>query len=292
MHPIPPSSLVDLICAVAEVPSFSSFEERLHPLVRQVVAQIPGATLQVVAGRNLIARIPGKGSAEDGARTVALTAHLDKINHFGEDRSAPLPVGRAPGDRLRGLLDNAVGVGICLHLGLRAAAEEFPPLWLLFSEMEESTGLRKHPQLLRDGGAGCEHGMGARRLTRELLAAGEAPSEVITVDTTPRLRDAGGLALYTDHWEYTGATPSPQLVRRTEELAARLLALEPTIQRLNSTNDYLTYGKRLNEGAGPPVVSVALEPAVWPYHEAQEEVRLEDIQRVSQTLARCLRAAD
>ena len=73
---------------------------------------------------------------------------------------------------------------------------------------------------------------------------------------------------------------------------ARLLDLEPSITRLNSTNDYLIYGRVLNTDTAAdlqPVVSVALEPAVWPYHVAQEEVYIQDVGRVADILVRYLK---
>jgi len=290
--PRAPARLLDLIELLAAVPSFSSFEERLHPLVLTAAAQMPGVIAEVVATRNLVLRVPG----DESRAPVALAAHLDKINHFDQHHSDPLAVERTA-TKLSGLLDDAVGVGICLYLGLVAARESFPPLLLLFSEMEESTGLRKHPHLLRGAGHGLRPGAGARRLARHLIGGDPVPSLVLTVDLTPKLQGEPGLALYSDHWEHTGLEPSDELVRQTERTAADLLALEPSITRLNSTNDYLTYGRLLNSETAPkqqqqPVVSVALEPSVWPYHVANEEVYLEDVARVVDVLVRFLRARE
>lgn len=299
-RPAAPARLLDLICLLAEVPSFSSFEERLHPLVLAAAAQMPGVVAEVVARRNVVLRVPG----DEGRRPVALAAHLDKINHFDRHHSDPLVVERTE-HKLCGLLDDAVGVGICLYLGLLAAREAFPPLLLLFTEMEEGTGLRQHPHLLRGAGHGLEHGVGARRLAQHLEGGRTVPPLVITVDLTPRLQGEPGIALYTDHWEHTDLSPSAALVRQTEEVAAALLELEPDIKRLNSTNDYLTYGRQLNAEADAdadtdtdadtdavqqPVVSVALEPSVWPYHQAREEVFIEDVGRVTDILVNFLKS--
>ena len=283
-----PTRLLDLICLLAEVPSFSSFEERIHPLVLAAASQMPGVEAEVVATRNLVLRVPG----DPRRRPVALAAHLDKINHFDRHHNAPLVVERSE-QKLCGLLDDAVGVGICLYLGLVAAREGFPPLLILLTELEESTGLRQHPHLLRGAGHGLEHGLGARRLSRHLVGGGTVPSLVITVDLTPKLRGAPGLALYTDHWEHNGLEPSAALRRETERVAADLLAQDPRIQRLNSTNDYLTYGRLLNSETAPdqqPVVSVALEPSVWPYHQTREEVYIDDLGRVADVLVPFLKA--
>ena len=149
-----PTRLLDLICLLAEVPSFSSFEERIHPLVLAAASQMPGVEAEVVATRNLVLRVPG----DPRRRPVALAAHLDKINHFDRHHNAPLVVERSE-QKLCGLLDDAVGVGICLYLGLVAAREGFPPLLILLTELEESTGLRQHPHLLRGAGHGLEHGL-------------------------------------------------------------------------------------------------------------------------------------
>jgi len=77
-----------LIASCAQVPSFTTFEERLHPTILAFVAGFKKARVYVVPGNNLVVHIPG-----DETRTpIALAAHLDKINHFGPEWQAHLPV--------------------------------------------------------------------------------------------------------------------------------------------------------------------------------------------------------
>jgi hypothetical protein len=281
-----PERLLDLICLLAQVPSFSSFEERIHPHVLAAAAQISGVEAEVVDVRNLLLRVPG----DEARRPVALSAHLDKVNHFDRHHNDPLPVERT-GQKLRGLLDDAVGVGICLYLGLVAATESFPPLYIMLSELEEGTGLREHPWLLRGAGHDLEHSAGARRLSRRLVDRGDVPRAVITIDLSPRLEGEPGVCLYTDHWEHTKVEPSDALREHTEALAAALLDLDPDLVRTNGTNDYMTYGQLLNSITDEdcrPVVSVALEPSIWPYHVPHEEVFTRDLGRVVDILVRFL----
>lgn len=279
--------LPELILQLARVPSFSSFEERLHPLVLAQVERMPGAEVELVRQRNMVVRVPGRA----GAEPVALTAHLDKINHFDQDLERPLPAEQI-GGKLRGIMDDAAGVGICLHLGQLAASHRgrFPPLLLLLSELEEGTGLREHPHLLRDGGQGLRHGMGAERMARHLIALDAVPGLVITVDTTPQFRGPAGIALYHRHWERTRLDPSQALRAETQAQVDRLLDLEPDLALLEGNNDYQTYGRVLNmeSGSSRPVVSLALEPAIWPYHAADEEVHVADVLRLTALLERYL----
>jgi len=138
-------NLIEWVMEAAKVASFSSYEERLHPLVKSAVAKCPGAKLEIVADNNLMVTVPGKKSGE----AIAVTAHLDKINHFGMDRTDELSVVREDG-KLTGLLDDATGVGTLLYLIQECSKMETPTLYFLFSEMEEGTGLKQAPSLLKN----------------------------------------------------------------------------------------------------------------------------------------------
>src|SRR5437879_9811945 len=105
--------IIELIMQCAAVPSFSTFEDRLHPLIQRIVGTAGLASLEMVRDNNLIIRVPGNRKLSP----IALAAHLDKINHFGLDFPTPIPV-RRDSEALEGLLDDAVGVGICLGLML------------------------------------------------------------------------------------------------------------------------------------------------------------------------------
>lgn len=274
---------VDIIARCAEVPSFSSYEERLHPLVLETAGLIPSAEVRIVPHNNIVITVPGRA----GAAPVVLTAHLDKINHFSRDCREPLIVARER-RRLVGQLDDAAGVGVCLGVALRARKRDFPPLRILLSEMEEGTGPREHPFLLRDGGAGLYGGMGAKALATDLIERGEFPALTVTVDTTPFFRGRPGVALYCNHWELNQITPTPQLVAATEELKARFRAIDPDLAVLNNGNDYLMYGRVFAERCDAPIPSVAIEPGIFPYHQLGEGVFYEDIARVESILVELL----
>ena len=267
--------LIRLIREIAEIPSFSSYEEIIHPYILEKTKELPGIKVHNVPDNNLILEIPGR----TGARPVALSAHLDKINHFGEDPPLRLPF-KEETSYLEGQMDDAVGLGICLGLALQSREEEFPPLLLLLSEMEESFGLKKHPHLLKSQGEGLHHGIGAERISEFLINEGKLPSCVITVDTTPLFRGAQGIVVYSKHWHFTKAEPSDQEKQSTEKLVGRLTKISPGLTLSNNTNDYLTYGKCLNQGGLPSIPSIAIEPAIYPYHQANERVFLDDIEGV------------
>ncbi len=270
-----PDPLIDLIMQIAAVPSFSSYEERLHPLIERVAADIPAARIEKVPDNNILIQVPGAPDVQP----VALTAHLDKINHVGADTTRLLPVA-ADGETITGQLDDAVGVGICLHLLRCSRTGHFPPLYILLSEMEESYGLRKHPHLLKHGGAGLSVRIGAERLAAYLLAGTVLPALLITIDTTPLFKGEPGVALYCNHWELNGMEPSPLLTWATEEVQRYFLQACPQILVANNVNDYIIYGKLLNAAAAQPVPCVAVEPAIFPYHQQGESVFISDIVQV------------
>lgn len=268
----------------AEVPSFSTFEERLHPYIRSVFGPLEHAEELEVPGNNLVFRIGG----EPELPRVALAAHLDKINHYGEDFPERLPV-EVGDDHIEGAMDDCAGLGMMLALAERADTENWPELLFFFSEMEESKGLKEHPQLLKNGGEGYTHGMGARRIAGFCLEKEIIPAEVITLDTTPVFKGDPGLALYSRHWELNDLDPRPELIEATERSVARFITIDSRIRLDNNTNDYLHYGEVLNKEREEPVVSVALEPSIYPYHQLGERVFIEDIERALHILAEYLR---
>lgn len=268
-------ALLRHIKQVAACPSFSSYEERLHPYIYRVFKKIPAHEELEVTGNNLVFRL---GNRPD-LPTIAFAAHLDKINHFGEDVPDILPVA-ATQEYVEGAMDNSVGVGLLLHLAELAQTNDWPNLLFFFSEMEESKGLREHPELLKDGGKEYVHGMGARRIARRCMEQSWLPEEVITLDTTPLFKGEPGIALYSKHWELNELHASRTLKESTGRVVERLQAIAPAIRLHNNTNDYLHYGYEFNTRASTEVVSVALEPAVYPYHQLGERVAIGDIERV------------
>lgn len=267
--------LQKLIEQVAITPSFSSFEECIHPLLRQQVASIPGARWHDVPANNVVISVSGR---QDTA-PVALAAHLDKINHFGWPHPDRLPF-KHHEDRMEGQLDDAVGVALCLTIARWVTGRSGPPLLLLFSEMEESTGLREHPHLLKNRGEGLYHGMGADRIADFLLENEMMPGAVITLDTTPLFKGASGVALYAGHWDFTGNQPGKRELDATDRLVETLSAIDPDLKHSNNTNDYLNYGRKLNGSVDRGIPSVAVEPAIHPYHCIGEQVYYRDLERV------------
>lgn len=264
----------------AQVPSFSSYEERLHPYIRSIFDAIPEAEEIDVEGNNLIFRI---GDRADHP-TIALAAHLDKINHYGEDFPNQLPV-EITEEQIEGAMDDCAGLGMMLTLAEKTAGDEWPNLLFFFSEMEEKKGLKEHPELLKNNGEGYTNGMGARRIAKYCLKADLLPKEVITLDTTPLFEGSRGLALYSKPWELNDLDPSAELIEQTEKTVARFIAVDPEIKIDNNTNDYLHYSEVFNMKGENPVVSVALEPAIYPYHQKGERVFVDDIRRALEILA-------
>lgn len=274
---------LDIIAAVAKVPSFSSFEERLHSLVQSYVAAVPGARLELIEQNNLVIHVKG----DDSKPTIALAAHLDKINHFGKDFADELPFMQTE-TYIQGQMDDSVGVGLCLKMMFNSLSHSFPPLLICLSEMEESTGLREHPEWLKKGGKGYQHGMGAEAIARYLVEEEYLPEVIITIDTTPLFKGEPGLALYDEYWKLLNLPVKPELEEKTLKLRKKLVELEPNLRVANNTNDYLVYGRVLNRNVIEPIPSIALEPAIYPYHQKDERVFIQDIERLEHVLIRFL----
>ena len=268
----------------ARIPSFSTYEERIHPYIKEIFTRIPGAGYIEVPGNSLIYKLQSPGTEY----TIALAAHLDKINHYGSDFPPQLPVEEGE-NYLEGAMDDCAGLGVLLALAEKS--EELrsrPNLLFYFSEMEESKGLKEHPKLLKNNGQGYNNGMGARRISKACLENGNIPDEIITVDTTPLFKGDPGIALYSNHWELTDLEASEDLINKTKATVQRVKSIEPKIKLANNTNDYLHYGYEFNKDLDKSVVSVALEPAIFPYHQKGERVFKNDISRVMNILVRYL----
>ena len=262
------------ITEVANIPSFSSYEERLHPYVNEVLKRVPNATRIETPGNNILCKIDGQSSS-----TIALTAHLDKINHFGREYPSPLPVEITP-SHIEGAMDDSVGVGVLLTLAELTEHKPLPNILIFFSEMEESKGLKEHPELLKNDGEGYETGMGAKRIARTCLDNDLIPDEVITVDTTPLFKGKPGIALYSKHWELNELDPSQELIKKTNQIEQEFTSINSKIKLENNTNDYLHYGQLFNESGTHIVPSVALEPSIYPYHQQGERVFINDVKHL------------
>lgn len=270
----------------AQVPSFSSFEERLHPYIRYVFERIPAAKEIEVSGNNLIFQL----GDDPQKSTVAIAAHLDKINHYGVTYPNILPVAVA-NNFIEGAMDDCAGLGLILALAETSRDQEknFPNLLFYFSEMEESKGLKEHPELLKNDGIGYKHGMGAQCISTRCKELKLIPKQVITVDTTPLFKGKKGIALYSKHWELNGLEPTKSLINKTANVRSKFLSIDENIKFDNNTNDYLHYGAEFNTGTDQDVVSIALEPAVFPYHQKGERVFIDDVHCTFNTLVTYLK---
>jgi acetylornithine deacetylase/succinyl-diaminopimelate desuccinylase-like protein len=272
-------SLFSHIKRCAEVPSFNSYEERLHPYIESVVRFIPGAKLEKVDINNLAITIPGKKKD----KTVVLTAHLDKIDHWGDIKQTELPFSDL-GDAIEGQLDDTVGLGICLAIMERSFTENYPNLVILFSEMEESSGLKNYPERLKNAGKDYLHGQGAEALSRYLIEEMMEPEAIITIDTTPLFKGERGIAIYSAWWELFKLQATAAQLEKTRALVERLKGIQPELKEANNTNDYMIYGRVINRNSLYPVPSIALEPAIFPYHQANERVFKADVIQVYELL--------
>lgn len=263
------------ITEVAKTPSFSSYEERLHPYVHQVFEGIESAKEIEVEGNNLIYQFGDNQQLP----TIALTAHLDKINHYGREYPNPMPV-TIHDDQVEGAMDDSAGVGMVLTLAEQFKDCDWVNLLFFFSEMEEKKGLEDHPELIKNNGKGFKNGMGARRISQCCIDMDLIPEQVITIDTTPLFEGKQGVALYANHWELNGLkNPSQELIDQTSAVVKQFLDINPVIKVDNNTNDYLHYGEEFNNSGANTTVSVALEPSIYPYHQKGERVYIEDISR-------------
>jgi len=285
-------NVVDLIVACAKVPSFSSYEERMHPLIRRLCAMVPGVRIEVVHRNNLILFVPGKRPAPP----IALTAHMDKIDHFSPNVPEELPV-EVMGSRIIGQMDDTAGMGVCLAMMFRSLTHYLPPMYILLSEMEEGLGLRKTPDLLRNSGIGYTTGMGAKNVAKYLIEnknKQSLPKAVITIDTTPKFKGAPGIALYNKFWHRDRSfIPSSTLLEKTQKLESYFTNLDPDILVGNANNDYIGYGITLNTVQTEMAIpSIAIEPAIYPYHQRNEGIFCEDVEKIVDMLTHFLENAD
>lgn len=265
--------LINIIREVAQIPSFSSYEERIHPYIFQFIKanNIDCELYQI--HNSLIIEI----NKEQSNSPIAFTSHIDKINHF--DAEPEILNFDIDGEQLVGQLDDAVGVGICLYLLKNAEKFNLQHTLFLFSEMEESFGMRFHPHKLKNKGEGLESQIGAKRISAFLIEKQLIPAIFITIDTTPLFKGDPGVALYSKFWEMVEMQPSEEIKEKTACIEKLILAIDTDILLANNTNDYMIYGKLLHE-AGCIVPSIAFEPSIQPYHTINERVYIADIVRI------------
>ena len=122
--------------------------------------------------------------------------------------------------------------------------------------------------------------IGARRLCSFLEEAGIAPSLFVTIDTTPVFKGESGVALYSEHWEKTGVLPDAELLNKIEVVRSFILEKHPAVRPANGNNDYLEYGRYFGVKERGNIPSIALEPAIYPYHQIGEGVYVKDVPKV------------
>ncbi len=276
-----------LILECARIPSFSTFEERLHPFIVDYLSNFNHVKLNKIKDNNILLEVEG----DRKKKPVAITSHLDKINHFGEQFPEVLDA-KLIDREIWGQMDNSVGVGICLKLIELSVEHAFPPLLLLFSEMEESTGLKEHPHLLKNGGKDVGPQIGARRLSAYIDENNLSPAAFITIDTTPVFKGKSGVALYTEYWEKSGNKPNPEVLNKIEAIKTYVLSTVSEIHLANGTNDYLIYGEYFGSKEKGNIPSIAIEPAIFPYHQRGEKVFIKDVHLIVNLLESMLQEFD
>ena len=265
----------------AKVPSFSSYEERLHPYIREKVAGWPHIKEVAQVGNSLIFEY----RKDEDLPALALSAHLDKINHYGYDYPKQLPVRQLNSYLEGGILDDSVGLGICMGIMEKCHELNCPSMYFFLTEMEESFGLRHHPELMKNNGAGLQHSQGAMNISNYCIEHLDQPELVITVDTTPIFKGKKGIALYSRFWELVDYQPDEKMIEETQKVFDQIKSINPNIVDKNNTNDYMVFGKHLNQNNGNKrIKSVALEPAIYPYHQKGEKVFIDDIRSTINTL--------
>ena len=281
-------SVSDLIVACAKVPSFTTFEERMHPLIYQLCGEVETAEIIPVPENNLIVYVPGTRPGPP----VAITAHIDKINHFAKGHTEDLPASVNNG-RIEGMMDDAAGVGMCLAMVRKSQGGHFPPLYILLSEVEEGTDIVERRDWLRNGGEGIYSGVGAARISRYLLKNNIIPAAIITLDTTPKFKDKPGISLYNKFWHMERTyIPTQKLLDRTQQIESFFTEINPNILVSNANNDYREYGKLFNFIDQTNTPSIAIEPAIYPYHQADEGVFVQDVEKIVEMLTQFLEEFD
>ncbi len=277
-------SVTDLIIACAKVPSFSTFEERIHPLIYELCKDIPNITITKVPENNLILHVPGTRQAPP----IAITAHIDKINHFTKGHTDELYADVKDG-RIEGMMDDAAGVGMCLAVLRESQNHAFPPLYILLSEVEEGTDIMHRRDWLKNGGQGIYSGVGATRISKHLFKNSVIPAAIITLDTTPKFKGEPGIALYNHFWHMERTyIPTQKLLDKTQKIESFFTGINSDILVGNANNDYRAYGKYFNLIQETDTPSIAIEPAIYPYHKAIEGVFVQDVEKIVEMLTQFL----
>jgi len=261
--------LIKMIQSLAEIPSFSTQEQRLVTFIENIVPVEKNFVIERVPDNNLIICVPGKKETVP----VAITAHLDKINHFGDNWGEALLPFSVTDNKIIGQLDDAVGVGICLSMIFLKNSDENPPLYILLSEMEEQG------EYDLSGTSDLFSGIGSFRISQYIMDRLPLPGLFITIDTSPQFDGNEGVAFYSRYWEKCSIKPEESLILKTNAIERYITARFPFISPNNGSNDYVNYGMLFNTNHRDPIPSIALEPAIFPIHQKGEEMFISDIER-------------
>jgi hypothetical protein len=262
--------LIKLIRSCAEIPSFSTHEDRLLSFIEKSMSVEKDIIIEHIPDNNLIIMVPGKKSLAP----LALTAHLDKIDHFGDAWGETMLPFSETKDKIKGQLDDAVGIGICLSMIDIRKSYDTAPLYILLSEMEEQG------QYEKQDGSMFFSGIGSFRISQYIMDRLQVPGMFITIDTSPQFKGKEGVAVYNRYWEKCSLKPEEYLIKRIEIIERYIKEKFPFTYLTNGSNDYVNYGMLFNTNHDDPVPSIALEPAIFPNHQKGEEMFISDIEKV------------
>lgn len=259
-----------LLKDIALIPSYSYEEDKIHDFIRDYVFEnFKNTSIRLLPDHSMVIIIEGNKYT----KPVAICSHLDKINHFSMYRSYHKlnkylqeengdlkdlhtltdsdPADVLPyyedGDIVKGVMDNSIGVSLCLQLAKTLKEEPHcPPIYLLLSAQEEV-------------------GMGGAKTISEYLLDGlsDLPEMFITIDTCPRCVSNRGVALYRNHFDPDGTIKSWFLNENKNLLISE------------GATDYLVYSRYFTDRFDIP--SIAIEPAVTNMHSLSEIVFKDDI---------------
>lgn len=234
------NDLFRIIKSVAEIPSFTGHERLLFPFVKNFLNEhIPGHEIVFEDDFfGMIVEIPGNANRQP----LALSAHLDKIDHWGV--LIPELVKLTPREtkrKLFGAMDDAVGVGVVLWLARWSQTHDTPPLYLFLSCREEQ-GM-----------------VGAARIAIDFQETGRRiPEKILNIDTCPILKKKAGTIVYS---------------RPNYDLSELIQRFKPVVTT-EGINDITVYRREF-----PDTLTIAVEPAIRDMHTVNESVHKCDVEK-------------
>lgn len=263
-----------LLKEVATCPSWSYSEDVIHPLIEKFlkdnfkdysITKLPDHSLIVS-----IVSIPGNSDNEP----IAIGCHIDKINHYNFQKEYDRLIFLYENDKfddidkeqdsdldeteteieyienetyVKGIMDNSIGLSLCLYIAKTVREQSDKPLYLLLSSQEE-VGMN-----------------GARTISEYMIKEQiRLPELFITLDTCPRCIGDRGVALYRNGFDPNQNIKKWFLKENSEMFIG------------DGATDYLVYSQYFTKKYKIP--SIAIEPAVTNMHTLNEIVFKDDIQ--------------